>query len=118
MQTRSADIILSPGVPGRVRAIHSLLERHVSVLACELLPLQSTWSLVRHEGYDGNLTVLIASDGDVEPSLVFSRSAAGFHLGVLHADNYQEVGCYSTIEALVAAARGRLPLECGLSHAS
>jgi hypothetical protein len=71
-------------------------------------PWFASWSLDRHEGYDGDLT-LVLSSRDSAASLVFSRSSAGFHAAIMEADAYRALGCYASLDALIAAACEILP---------
>ena len=89
-----------------LRAFRSLREGHVLELSRITAREQGRWKLERHEGYDGDLTVLITSAepqaGEGCPSLVVHRTQAGFHLAVSRDDDYAKLGCFTSMEELVA----------------
>jgi hypothetical protein len=108
MTPESIQSAMSESGPGPLRAIDSLREHHVASLARAFSPWLATWSLDRHEGYDGDLTLILSSAcGAV--SLVFSRSAAGFHAAIMEADAYRALGCFPSLDKLVAATCEFLP---------
>ena len=88
-----------------VRAIHSLLEHHVRVLAIALSGLPGIWSLERHECYDGNLILMLTLQPQDMQNLVVSRDESGFRLNSSQNDEYRELGCFSTMSELIATLR-------------
>ncbi len=108
MPAEPMGLTMSEGVPGPLRAMDSLREHHVAALARAFRPWAGSWSLDRHEGYDGDLT-LILSSRDGAASLVFSRSSAGFHAAIMEGDAYRTLGCFASLAALITAACETLP---------
>ena len=91
-----------------LRALHSLRENHVTVLAKTMSQLPGTWSLERHESYDGDLTLMLMPDHQERANLVVSRESDGFHLIANQDDDYCELGRFSAIDELVATVRANV----------
>ena len=91
-----------------LRALHSLREKHVTVLAKTMSQLPGTWSLERHEGCDGDLTLMLMPQQANRANLVVSREADGFHLIANQDDDYRELGRFGAIDELVATLRANV----------
>ena len=91
-----------------IRAIHSLHESHVRVLAAALSRLPGMWELERHECYDGNLILMLTLQAQDTQSLVVSRDENGFHLSSSQNDKYRELGCFGTMNEVIATLRASL----------
>jgi hypothetical protein len=75
-----------------IRALHSLTAAQVSAVRSALRRLPMPWSLDEQEGYDGELTLILApEDGHSDLSFALWRSPAGFHLCSLRGD--EQIGC-------------------------
>ena len=94
-----------PDTISPLRAMHSLREKHVLTLAKALSRLPGTWSLERHEGYDGDLTLMLMPQQQESENLVVSREADGFHLIANQEDDYRSLGCFGAMDELVATMR-------------
>ena len=88
-----------------LRAMHSLREKHVKVLAVALSQLPETWSMERHEGYDGDLTLMLMSQHQERENLVVSHQADGFHLMANQEDHCWKLGCFGALDELVATVQ-------------
>jgi hypothetical protein len=93
-----------------VRAIYSLRESHITFLAQAVAAASGPWSIARHEGYDGDLMVLMTPPGDGDADYVVSRTRAGFHLAATVEDTYQPIGVFATLAALVRCLRAQRTL--------
>lgn len=91
-----------PDTLSPLRAMHSLREKHVKTLAMALSRLPGTWSLECHEGYDGDLTLMLMPQHQERENLVVSREADGFHLIANQDDDYRQLGCFGAMDELVA----------------
>ena len=93
-----------------LRAIHSLREAHVTQL-CRMLPgFSSRWSLDRHEGCDGDLTVILMPNGADDVGFALSRSSIGYNLAMTMGDVYQMLGTFGSLSDVARAVRARLSL--------
>ena len=97
---RPAPETLSP-----LRALYSLREQHVTVLARTLSQLPGNWSLERHESYDGDLTLMLMPQHQGRANLVVNRGSDGFHLIANQDDDYLELGRFGAIDELVAGVQ-------------
>ncbi len=91
-----------------LRTLHSLREKHVRILARVLSQLPGTWSLERHESYDGDLTLMLMPQQADRANLVVSREADGFHLITNQDDDYRKLGCFGTMDELLATVRANV----------
>ena len=108
MRTQNQIAVADPDGPSPLRALHSLREKHVRTLARTLTLLPGTWSLERHEGCDGDLTLMLMPHQADRANLVVSREADGFHLTANHGDDYRELGCFSALDELVVTVRANV----------
>ncbi len=92
-----------------VRALHSLTERHVTALSEALPHLAGQWVLDRHEGYDGDLTLLLSSPDAPAAHFVISRKASLFHLAATTGDEYRQIGDFAQLSELVPCVQARSP---------
>ncbi len=109
--TRLAPARVAPPDPDTLsplRALHSLREKHVTVLARTMSQLPGRWSLERHESYDGDLTLMLMPQQADPTNLVVSREADGFHLIANQDDDYRELGCFSAIDELVTTVQANV----------
>jgi hypothetical protein len=90
-----------------LRAMHSLRGKHVAGLAKVMAGLPA-WSLECHEGYDGDLTVVLLPQNEGSDALVISRTADGFHLCTSRGDDYRSLGCFGSLEVLAAVAQATI----------
>ena len=97
-----------PDMFSPLRALHSLREKHVTVLARTMSQLPGSWSLERHESYDGDLTLMLMPQQADRANLVVSREADGFHLIANHDDDCRELGCFGALDELVATVRANV----------
>lgn len=104
-----------PATSSPLRAVHSLREAHVRSLANDLSRLPGTWTLDRHESYDGDLTVMVTLHQGRE-NLVVSHQRDGFHLGANREDSYRELGRFSTMDALVMAIGSRSAAQAAMTR--
>ena len=95
-------------MPSPLRALYSLREKHVRMLAGTLTQLPGTWSLERHEGCDGDFTLMLMPQQADRANLVVSRDEDGFHLTANQDDDYRELGCFSALDELVATMRANV----------
>ena len=93
-----------------LRGMHSLTRTHCAYLAKASVELPGTWPVETHEGYDGDLTLLLLPTGDDAAALVVSRTAGGFHLHANRGDDIRKVGSFVSIESLWEAVRGMAPI--------
>ena len=93
-----------PDTLSPLRAMHSLREKHVLTLAQALSRLPGTWSLERHESYDGDLTLMLRPQQQEGENLVVSRRADGFHL-IANQEDCRKLGCFGAMDELVATMR-------------
>jgi hypothetical protein len=105
MRTLTRFALPDPDTLSPLRAMYSLHEKHVAVLTAALTRLPETWSLERHEGYDGDLTLLLMPQHEETEKLFVNRSADGFHLIANHEDEFRELGCFDAMDDLVACMR-------------
>ena len=91
-----------------LRALHSLREKHVRILARTMSQLPGTWCLERHESYDGDLTLMLMPQQPERANLVVSRESDGFHLIANQEDEYRELGCFGAIDELVAGVQANV----------
>jgi len=89
-----------------LRLIHSLREADVATLSQALIGNSISWTLDRHEGYDGDLIVLLTQAHGGDADLVISRSAAGFQLGATSGDAYRRIGVFSSLAGLLKCLPG------------
>ncbi len=94
-----------------LRGLHSLRHSHVATLSRILEGRDAGWSLTQHESYDGDLSVILMPQYDTDAALVVSRSAAGFHLATNQGDDYQALGCFASLDALMAAMQASLTAQ-------
>jgi hypothetical protein len=92
----------SPDKLSPLRAIHSLREKDVAVFGTMMSRWPKTWSMDRHEGYEGYLTVILTPRDGSSANYVVSRTVDGWHLSANHDDDYQTLGCFGSLEELVA----------------
>ena len=97
-----------PDTLSPLRTLHSLREKHVTVLAKTMSQLPGTWSLERHEGCDGDLTLMLMPQQPDRANLVVSREADGFHLIANQEDDCRELGCFGALDELVATLRANV----------
>ena len=93
-----------------VRGMNSLTLMHRVFLSKVLVELLGKWSMETHEGYDGDLTLLLLSPCDSAAILVVSRTSGGFHLHANQSDEIQKIGTFVSIESLWEAVRGMAPV--------
>lgn len=75
-----------------IRALYSLTAAQVAAVRSGLRRLPIPWNLDEQEGYDGELTLILApQDGQSDLSFALWRSPAGFHLCSLRED--EQIGC-------------------------
>jgi hypothetical protein len=96
-------------------AMHSLREAHAAALALAVSACPGTWTLDRHEGYDGDLTVLLTPADAASPILVVSHAADGFHLSGNRDDACERLGCFGSLDSLLAAVRS-VVIAAGPQH--
>ena len=116
MRTQTQFVVPRPDAPSSLRAMHSLREKHVRTLAGALTQLPGIWSLERHEGCDGDLTLMLMPRQADRANLVVSREADGFHLTANQDDDYRDLGCFGALDDLLAMVRANVrgrPLGTG-----
>jgi hypothetical protein len=101
--SRDASADRAPG--GGLRTIHGLRDGDIAALAGLLRG--SGWSLERHDGYDGQVTVLLVAAGPAGATPVVSRSRDGLLLHAHGDDTLVQLGCFASVEALVEAVLAR-----------
>lgn len=85
--------------------MHSLREKHVAAVSAVVSEMPAPWSLERHEGCDGDLTLVLMPHDANAANLVVTRTAGGFHLDADRAHDYQAMGRFNTLAELVATIR-------------
>ena len=70
--------------------------------------MPGTWSLERHEGCDGDLTLMLMPQQADRANLVVRREADGYHLTANQDDNYRELGCFGALDELLATVRANV----------
>ena len=78
-------------VSAPIRTLHSLTSAQVSAVRSALRRLPVPWALDQQEGYDGELTLVLAPDDHSDLSFALWRSPAGFHLCSMRGD--EQTGC-------------------------
>ena len=96
-----------------IRALHSLTESEVVSLSLGLRDLPGAWSVEQHEGYDGDLLVLLVQDWAADEALSFAlhRSAAGLHLSAQHGDEHIGLGTFAALHEVMGVIRARVLAE-------
>jgi hypothetical protein len=94
-----------PDTLSPLHALHRLRDVQVSLLAQTIAGFAGTWTLERHEGYDGDLTVLLVSARRDDATYVISRSAHGFHLGANLGDEFRPIGVFVSPGELMSKLR-------------
>ncbi len=102
MPTLTSFTPVNSDMPSPLRSMHSLREKHVKVLVNVLSQLPDIWSLERHEGYDGDLSLMLTSEHQEDDNFFVGRRASGFHLIANRDDDCRELGCFDTVDELVA----------------
>ena len=102
--------LMMPDLDARspLRALHSLREKHVTVLARTMSQLPGSWSLECHESYDGDLTLMLMPQQQGRANLVVNRGSDGFHLIANQDDDYCELGCFGALDDLLATVRANV----------
>jgi len=67
--------------------------------------LPGKWSIHDHEGYDGDLTLLLLPPDDAAAILVVSRTSGGFHLHANRSDEILKIGTFASIGEVSDAVR-------------
>ena len=98
-----------------LRALHSLTETQVARLEGALARLPGSWSLDRHEGYDGHLTLLVTAAGDDSTSFSLHRTGQELHLSLWQGDEPTRSGTFLSVEE-VARVIGTHALDGTLGH--
>jgi hypothetical protein len=96
-----------------IRALYSLRPGHLGVLSHLVSRIPGAWSLDRHEGCDGDLTVIVSAQDPNSAIFVISRTKEGFHLGLNEQDEYEKLGSFSSLDELVSEIEARIarPIE-------
>lgn len=79
---------IGPETASPPRTFHSLTEKNVAALS----GLAWAWSLDRHEGDDGDPTVLPRPPESTDAAVVVSRKDKLFHLAASVGDQYRKLG--------------------------
>ena len=108
MRTQTQFAVANPDAPRPLRALHSLREKHVRTLAGTLTQLPGIWSLERHEGCDGDLTLMLMPRQADRANLVVSLEADGFHLTANQDDDYRDLGCFGALDELLAMVQANV----------
>ena len=90
-----------PATP--IRALHSLTSAQVASVAATLGRMPTPWSLDEHEGYDGDLTLILTpSEHQARLSFALWRTHAGFHLCTMRDDEHVTSIILASVEQAVA----------------
>jgi hypothetical protein len=98
-----------PDLISPLRSIHGLREADVAALTQAVAALDGSWSVERHEGYDGDLTVLIMPRDESRETFVVSRNADGVSLATNVGDDYRTIGIFASIGDVMQVVRSRHP---------
>ncbi len=94
-----------------IRAMHSLRESHARALAAALAGFPGMCSFERHECYDGNLILMLTWQAQKTESLVVTRDGNGFYLSSSQDDRYRKLGCFGTMNEVIATIRASMRTE-------
>ncbi len=100
----AADNTLSP-----VRALRSLTSAQAGQIVAGLSSLAGTWDITRHEGCDGQLSLLLAHTGHDDTTLIVDRDRHGIHVSLMlgdqvHASEHRYKTTSDAVSAIKAMA--------------
>lgn len=97
----AADDTLSP-----VRALNSLTSAQAGQIVAGLSSLAGTWDIARHEGCDGQLSLLLGHTGHDDTTLVVDHDQNGIHVSLMLGDQiHASEHRYQTTSDAVAAIK-------------
>ena len=76
---------------GHAASVEALVARHPG------------WSTKRHDGYDGDLLLMVTPVLGASSSLVLSHDLVGFELGIIRVDEYEKLGCFDKLDQMMVA---------------